>query len=319
MSCKTAILITGPTASGKTAIGIQVAQQLPAAEILSVDSRQLYCHLDIGTAKPSPQQRAQVRHHFLDVAEPDTPYSAGRYAREARALIRRLWEEGKTPVLVGGTGLYWQAVFDGICQDEGEYGPVRAWLGERLEREGLGALYAELGKLDPQSQARLNRGDPQRIMRALEVAHASGKSLSRRWAGQGEDALEGWHLMFCLSVERQELYRRIGARVEHMLEQGLVEEVNHLVDIGYGRGTYALGSLGYAEILDYLEGKCSLGEAVARLEQRTRQYAKRQLTWFRRDRRLRWLEVGVWGEEGVVERILEHLQHHLGATGSFLC
>jgi len=299
---KPLITITGSTAIGKTKLGIQVAGRLRNAEIVSVDSRQVYRHMDIGTAKPSIEERKQVRHYFIDTKNPDEPYSAGHYSREARKLIQELWSKGIIPVMVGGSGLYLQAVLDGFFVDEGDYGEDRSNLQRRLTREGLEALFVELGRLDPQAQSRTAPNDTQRILRALELAQR-GKGQVRRWQDQTRKPLDCLPLMFCLTMERDQIYRRIEQRVDRMVAEGLVEEVNKLVEMGYGRGCLPMGSLGYREILDFLEGKCSLEGALELIKGRSRKYAKRQQTWFRRDRRLRWLDVDRWGSRGVIERI----------------
>ncbi len=296
------IIIAGPTALGKTCLGIQVALKL-GGEIISADSRQIYRYMDIGTAKPEPGDLERVKHYFIDIKNPDEYYSAGRFGREVRACIKQLGERGIPPILVGGSGLYLQAVLDGFFEDETDYSEIRAHFKQRLERQGLAVLYQELGRCDPQAQTRISPRDSQRILRALEIAHARGEVQHARWAKGAEAALDCSPLGFCLEMNRESLYQRIDHRVDAMLEKGLLGEVESLVAMGYGRGSYAMETFGYQEVLDYLEGKLSLDDAIATIKCRSRHYAKRQLTWFRRDRRLRWMDLDAWGIQGVQERI----------------
>ena len=286
-------------------------------EIISVDSRQIYHYMDIGTAKPTREQMDQCPHHFIDILKPDQRYSAGEYARAARSIINEIWNKGGTPLLVGGTGLYWQSVYDGFFGDNVEYQEVRKKLQDRLEDEGLAPLYEELGRLDPITHARLAAGDVQRILRGLEVVLGGSKPLSDQWNNQEDTSLGGRSYMIGLTMRREKLYERIEKRVDLMIEQGLVAEVKNLLDMDYDRNTFALGTLGYLEIIDYLAGKSSLDEACNLIKQRTRNFAKRQITWCRRDRRLRELDIEVWGYKGVVNRIVEGWRY--GQKGLGLC
>lgn len=304
MSSKQLILITGPTATGKTEIALEVAQHLPNVEIISADSRQVYRYMDIGTAKPTAEQQNQCPHHLLDVLPPEKNYSAGAYARAARRVIGQVWSRGGLPVMVGGTGLYWQSALDGCFADDSEYAPVRAELCNRLHGEGIASLYEELGRRDPVAQARLHPGDGQRILRALEVALAGKSTLSTLWRERAGPPLVQQPQMICLTMARGRLYERIDERVEQMVERGWIEEVRALRAMGYDRGDSALGTLGYFELCSALAGHCPWREAVEQTKQRTRHLAKRQTTWCRRDRRLRELDLDVWGKTGVVERIV---------------
>ena len=313
-------LITGPTAVGKTSLAIEVAGQL-GGEILSADSRQVYRHMDIGTAKPTAAERATAVHHFIDIRNPDEPYSAGQFGREARCLVAELNRAGTVPLLVGGSGLYVQAVVDGLFDDDLEYAEIRSQLRHRLALEGLGALYEELGQRDPETQARIKPGDTQRVLRALEVARRGRGGLAVRWQGEGEAPLARAPVAFCLTMDRKTLYQRIEQRVDDMVARGLVAEVEALVAAGYGRGSWAMGTFGYREILEFLRGDCALAEAVESIKRRSRQYAKRQLTWFRRDRRLRWVDLGLWTSREAVARMVEQCRAHfvqspLCATGA---
>ena len=313
MANKPLILITGPTATGKTEIALATAQHLPNVEIVSADSRQIYRYMDIGTAKPTAEQQNQCPHHLLDVLSPEESYSAGAYARAARRIIGQIWNRGCLPVLVGGTGLYWQSALDGCFEDEAEYAPIRAALQNRLHCEGLASLYEELGRRDPVAQARLQPSDAQRILRALEVALAGKGTLSALWRQRKEQPLVRQLQMISLTMARSRLYERIDQRVEQMVERGWVEEVRALRAMGYDPSDSALGTLGYLEMCSALAGHCPWQEAVERSKQRTRHLAKRQMTWCRRDRRLRELDLDVWGKAGVVQRIVGEWEHRWGS------
>jgi len=307
MLCKQIfIAITGPTASGKTAVGIQLAEALGQAEIISADSRQVYRFMDIGTAKPTKNERERARHHFLDVKNPDQTYSAGDFGKEARGVMKQLWRGDSIPLLIGGSGLYLQAALEGLFVDEPDLGGIRKELMHRLKREGLPALYDDLEREDPVARREVNPNDAPRIMRALEMAYKGKKGGTKKKGFAG--LVEGIPLIFCLGMDRERLYQRIDKRVEVMMENGLVEEVEGLIKRGYGRECPGLGTLGYAETLDFIDGLCRFKEAKELIKSRSRKYAKRQLTWFRRDRRLRWLDLDRWGEKGIIERILAQYQ-----------
>ena len=308
MLCKYTIILTGPTATGKTRLGIRIARKIGPSAILSVDSRQIYRHMDIGTAKPTAEERGEIEHYFIDVKEPDEPYSAGTFGKEARRRIESLWRRGKIPILVGGSGMYLQAVIDGFFEDSDECGALREHLRRRHCREGTKVLYEELRRLDPKTAAGLGPNDAPRILRALELVH-SGRRMRKEHPAA---PLEGTVLMFGLTMERAELYRRIDQRVDRMISDGLIDEVEGLVEKGYGRACPAMNTLGYGEILDYLEGRCDLERAVERIKSGSRRYAKRQWSWFRRDRRIRWLELDRWGIEGVEKRVIAQWQAEIG-------
>ena len=310
---KPLIIITGPTATGKTEIALKAAQHLPKVEIISADSRQIYRYMDIGTAKPTAEQQSQCAHHLLDVLGPEENYSAGAYARAARRIIEQIWNRGGLPIMVGGTGLYWQSALDGCFEDEAEYDPIRAELQQRLHCEGLASLYEELGRRDPVAQARLQPSDAQRILRALEVAIGGKSTLSALWRERKGQPLVQQPQMISLTMGRSRLYERIDQRVEQMVEQGWVEEVRALRERGYDPSASALGTLGYLEMCSVLAGHCPWQEAVERTKQRTRHLAKRQMTWCRRDRRLRELDLDVWGTAGVVQRIVGEWEYRWGS------
>lgn len=292
------IVVAGPTGVGKTRVGIEVAGRL-GGEIISADSRQIYRGLDIGTAKATAAERQQVRHHLVDVAEPDEVYSAGRFGREARALARELCDRGAVPVVVGGSGLYLAAFLDGFSvpapsTDDG----LRRRLHERLDQRGAESLYEELGRLDPRTQAALQPGDRHRLVRALERLYGPEPDLSAQWS-----PLPAMPTMVCLHAPREILYRQLDDRVVHMIEGGWREEVEGLVSAGWAASVPGLESLGYREMIDVVKGELELARAMPAIQQHTRRYAKRQLTWFRGDRRYRWLDVERLGPAGAAARI----------------
>lgn len=275
------IAVVGPTASGKTALALALAERF-AAEIVNCDAVQIYRGFDIGSAKLPPAERRGIPHHLLDAVDPQAVFTAGDYAREARAVLERLRKAGKVAVLAGGAGLYFSALARGLFA-----GPTRdAALRKRLERTAAakpaGYLNRLLARFDPEAAARIHPNDTPKLIRAVEVSLRAGRPMSEQWRKRGE-ALAGYNLLLLgLSPARESLYARIDARAAAMFEQGLMDEVEGLLASGVGRGARAFGSLGYAQCLDCLDGKLSPSEAVEAAARATRRYAKRQLTWFRR-------------------------------------
>lgn len=299
------LAIVGPTASGKTPLGCLLAGQL-SGEIVSADSRQVYKHLDIGTAKPSREQLRQVKHHFIDILEPTEEYSAGQYGKEALSTVKRILQQGRLPILVGGSGLYVKAVIDGLFEGPGKDPEVRFQLEERLKEKGAEALLEQLRKVDPQSAAVMSSSKPRRILRALEVYYTTGTPLSKFHAEQQrQDDVE--FVQFGLDWERKELYTRIDERVDRMLQDGFIEEVRELRNRGYDSSLNALNTVGYKELFAYLEGKLPLDEAVALIKRNTRRFAKRQLTWFRADTRIQWIAMSPRRD---LEAVAKHIREH---------
>ena len=295
------IVITGPTGVGKSELGIKLAGEFEG-EIVSVDSRQIYRHLDIGTAKPTTDERKRVVHHFIDIRDPDEYYSAGQYAREARAILRSLQSRGIRPIITGGSGLYLSALIDGLFDSGQPDAKVRRELKDRLETEGLPALHRELGRRDPVLQSKLSPNDSKRILRALEVAIATSFSASHHFRHQRETALPCLSLMFGLHRDRTSLYGRIEERVESMMRNGWVEETRRLLEM-YDRGCVGLQTLGYKELARHLRDKTDLGDELSTIKRRSRRYAKSQTTWLKKDRRLRWLDLDRYGMTGAHERV----------------
>jgi tRNA dimethylallyltransferase len=286
---KVAVLV-GPTAVGKTTVALNLAEAL-GAEIVNADSMQVYRELDIGTAKPTPVERARVRHHLLDVTNPDEHYDAARYAKEAREIIAGLHRRGVPPLVVGGTGLYIKALLAGLFRQDEAVPGVRARLTQELADKGLPALRQRLTSLDPATAQRLAPGDTYRILRALEVVEATGRPISELHAGHNFGDRPYTTLKLGLDLPREELYRRIDARVEVMLAQGWLEEVRRLLK-RYPAGIKPLQALGYRHLVAYLEVRLPLPEAIEQTQKETRHYAKRQLTWFRADPEVRWFHPG---------------------------
>jgi len=285
------IAIVGPTATGKSRLGILLAEKI-GGEIVSADSMQVYRFMDIGTAKPSREERERVRHHFIDIIDPDEYYSAGLYSQQSEEVIKDIWERGRFPILVGGSGLYVRAAIDGLFPDEGAgSNPVRAELKRRLEREGPEKLYEELVAVDPETAQRLSPKDGLRVCRALEVFHRTGKPIS--WWQKEMRVNKPYRVfMFGLWMDRKLLYERINERVDEFIRKGLVEEVENLMERGYSKELPSMQGLGYKEIIGYLEGLYPLDEAIRLIKRNTRRFAKRQFTWFKRDERITWFDVG---------------------------
>jgi len=282
------ILLAGPTGVGKTALSLHLASRLET-EIVNADSMQVYRDMDIGTAKPLPQERSRFPHHLLDVANPDEPFDAARYLRLAKPVVDRLHAGDKIPLVVGGTGLYMKVLTRGICQGPPEDLGVRHALKEEMDEKGPASMHARLARVDPAASDRIHPHDRQRILRALEVHRITGRPLS---AWQGEHRFHEDHFQVIgifLHRNRQELYRRINERVLRMMDAGFLGEARELLERGYGPELKPMQSLGYKQLVAHLMGRCSLTEAVEEIKKQTRRYAKRQMTWFRGDSRFQWL------------------------------
>ncbi len=259
-------------------------------EIISADSRQIYRYMDIGTAKPDRSFRERVVHHFIDICNPDDYYSAGIFGKQARKIVDEIFSRGALPLVVGGSGFYIKALVDGIFESEVRDEQVRQQLDERVREQGLAALYARLQKVDPEYAAKISPNDRQRILRALEVYEVSGKPFSS-FHRQKPEAADFEPVFWGLEMERTALYRRINQRVDEMLAKGLIDEVKSLLQRGYDASLNALNTVGYKEVIAYLQERLSYEEMRELIKRNTRRYAKRQGTWFRADKRIQWYRV----------------------------
>ena len=283
------LCLLGPTAVGKTEIAIQLARRLNA-EIISVDSRQIYRQMDIGTAKPTPEEQQAARHHLIDCVDISQPFSVADYQSLADTAITDIQDRGKRVLLVGGAGLYFRAIVDGLFEGPGADPSLRKRLETEAAQLGVDALHNRLRACDPESADRIHPNNLVRVIRALEVYELTGTPMSERQQQWHPEKQRYPFIAFGLTMPRSLLYRRIEHRVDVMLANGLIAEVESLLAEGYARDTIALQSFGYRELIAYLDGDCTYMEAVSQLKQNTRRFAKRQLTWFRKDTRIAWLD-----------------------------
>ena len=282
------LVVLGPTAVGKSTLGMRLARELDG-EIVNADALQVYRHLELGTDKPTPEMRAEIPHHLVDVLEPTEPYSAGDFARRARDAIRDIRSRNRLPVVVGGSGLYLKALLEGLSPLPQRDETVRARLKERVEKEGVETLHAELARLDPETASRVQPRDRQRIVRALEVQAVSGRPMSSLMAKKSPDFQPIDAARIGLTLPRAILYDRIAGRIRDMVKKGWVEEVSALLDRGVDASAPAFQAIGYSQIVHYILGRSSLDQAIETTVQATRRYAKRQMTWFRRVEGVRWI------------------------------
>ena len=308
---KKIVVICGPTASGKTALSIALAKAFDG-EVVSADSMQIYRRMDIGTAKPTKQEMDGVPHHMLDVAEPGEAYSVSRYVEEATACVEDILARGKLPIVCGGTGLYIDGLIRGTdYQPAGTDNGIREQLEGEWEAQGAEQMMARLSAVDPDSAARLHLSDKRRILRALEVYLATGETITVHNARTKAIPPRYEAVMIGLNTEpRQILYDRIDRRVGVMLEQGLLQEVQSLLEDGLLEGT-AAQAIGYKELLAYFRGEMTLETAADLIRQKSRNYAKRQLTWFRRDERVKWI---VYNAPEAAQAVLQEATNYLTQT-----
>lgn len=283
------LCLLGPTAVGKTEVSIQLAQHLDA-EIVSVDSRQVYRQMDIGTAKPTPEEQQAVPHHLIDCVDITQPFSVADYQSLADAAINNIQNRGKQGLLVGGAGLYFRAIVDGLFEGPPADTSFRKRLEQEASEHGVDMLHDRLKTCDPESAERIHPNNVIRVIRALEVYELTGIPMSKHQQQWLPENQRYPFIAYGLTMPRQQLYQRIEQRVDKMLENGLISEVESLLAAGYSRDTFALQSFGYKELIAYLDGKCNYVEAVEQLKQNTRRFAKRQLTWFRKDKRIEWVD-----------------------------
>ncbi len=308
MSNKPLIVLTGPTAVGKTGLSIELAKRINGA-IISADSMQVYRHMDIGSAKITKVEMEGIPHYLIDVLEPQEEFSVHTFKEMAMAALEDIYAKGMVPIVTGGTGFYIQALlYDIQFTDTVDTDGYRAWLEEQSELKGAQWLHEELKKVDPEAAEQIHMNNMKRTIRALEYFHQTGQPISRHNAEERMRTSPYTYVYFVLNRDRAELYRRIDLRVDLMLEAGLVEEVKALKEMGYTRDMVAMQGLGYKEVLDFLAGEITLDEAVYRIKRDTRHFAKRQLTWFRRERDVTWVELDGRMQEDVLHEMMDWLK-----------
>ena len=283
------LIITGPTAVGKTALSIQAAKALNG-EVVSADSMQVYRHMDIGSAKVTKEEMDGVPHHLIDVLDPWEPFNVAVFQKLAKEAVEDILSRGRLPIVAGGTGFYIQALlYDIDFQKTEEDGAIRRSLERLGEEKGSEYLHAMLQEIDPESAAAIHANNRKRVIRAIEYFRLTGEKISLHNEEERKKSSPYDFLYYVVTMDRAALYERIDRRVDQMMERGLVEEVRRLKAMGCTRDMVSMQGLGYKEILDYLDGVCTLEEAVYVMKRDTRHFAKRQLTWFRRERDTRWL------------------------------
>ena len=285
----TVIVICGPTASGKTKLSIELAKEING-EIVSCDSMQIYKEMDIGTAKPTVQEMQGVKHYLIDFVSPDERYSVADYKKDSKKAINEIIKKGKIPIVVGGTGLYIDSLIYEIEYQEIEFDEeYRKLLESRVENEGLQAIYEEAKKIDEVAIEKISPNDKKRILRILEIYHATGKNKTEQEIQSRKKEVEYDYHVYALNWDRQILYERINQRVDIMVENGLVQEVEKIYK-KYKKFPTAMQGLGYKEVVEYLQGKTTKEEMVEKIKMETRRYAKRQITWFKKNKQIIWIE-----------------------------
>ena len=282
------IVICGPTASGKTALSIEVAKKING-EIISCDSMQIYKDMNIGTAKPTKEEMGEIKHYLIDYVSPTERYSVAEYKKDAKKAIKEVIEKGKTPIIVGGTGLYVDSLIYEIEYPEIKFDEeYRKKLEKEVEEEGLEKLYEKAKKIDPIAIQKISKTDKKRIQRVLEIYHATGKTKTEQEIISRQKEPEYAYKVYGLLWDRQKLYDRINLRVDIMIEQGLIEEVKTILK-KYSKFPTAMQGLGYKEVVQYLNKEITKEEMIEKIKQETRRYAKRQMTWFRKNKQTIWL------------------------------
>lgn len=290
MTKKPMIILSGPTAVGKTALSIELAKRVDGA-IISADSMQVYKYMDVGSAKIMPEEMCGIKHYLIDALMPEDEFNIVVFQKMAKAALEEIYANGQIPIIAGGTGFYIQALLYNIDfenQDTNE--EYRAELEQIAKEQGNEVLHNQLKQVDPVSAEKIHANNVKRVIRALEFYHLTGKPISEHNEAEQQKESPYNFAYFVLTDERENLYKRIDMRVDIMLEHGLLDEVKKLKEMGYHRNMVSMQGLGYKEILDYLDGKCTLEEAIYILKRETRHFAKRQLTWFRREKDVIWMD-----------------------------
>ncbi|HTC57934.1 MAG TPA: tRNA (adenosine(37)-N6)-dimethylallyltransferase MiaA [Candidatus Sulfotelmatobacter sp.] len=293
------VVVLGPTASGKTALSLALAERFEG-EIVNCDSVAMYCEFDLGTAKPTLSERSRAPHHLLDCVEPTNPITAGEYARQTRQVLGEIKARGRLPILVGGTGLYLRALLEGLFPGPQRSEELRERLRERAGSRGSNYLHRMLRRLDPAAAEKIHANDMAKLIRAIEVCLASRQRMTELWQQRGREPLRGFRILrLGLDPDRQALYDRINRRAQQMFDAGLIEETQRLLE-KYGDAAGPLSSLGYKQAVQFLRGELTREQAVQAAQQAHRNYAKRQMTWFRRESEVHWLS-GFGDDEQVQE------------------
>lgn len=299
------IVISGPTASGKTALSIELAKKIDG-EIISADSMQIYKDMDIGTAKPDEEEKQGIKHYLMDYISPEQRYSVAQFKKDATDAIEEILQKRKMPIIVGGTGLYIDSLIYGIEYQEIEIDEeYRKELEKIVEERGLEVLYKRASEIDSEAIKKISVNDKKRIMRILEIYHKTGKTKTEQDEESRKKGVEYEYKVFTINMDREKLYERINKRVDIMIERGLIEEVKKL-EKKYNKFPTAMQGLGYKEVVDYVEGKYTKEEMIEKIKMETRRYAKRQLTWFRKNKEAIWLDA-TQTKEYNIQQILESL------------
>ena len=294
----TVYVIGGPTASGKSKLAVELAKKING-EIISADSMQIYKDMNIGTAKITNQEMQGIKHYLIDFISPEQRYSVSSFKKDAEDAIEKILSNGKTPIIVGGTGLYIDSLIYGIeFQDEKIDTKYREKLNKIAEIEGLEKLYKKAQKIDPEAMAKISANDRKRIIRVLEIYHKTGKTKTEQEKESRKNEVKYNYKVFAITIPREKLYERINKRVDQMLEQGLIEEVEKILE-KYSYFPTAMQGLGYKEVIEYLENKITKEEMIAKIKKETRHYAKRQITWFKKNKETIWLDGEKTTEENV--------------------
>jgi tRNA dimethylallyltransferase len=294
------VFIAGPTAVGKSAVALALAEKI-GGEIISVDSMQVYRGLDIGTAKPTAEERKKIPHHLIDICDLHEAFDAAQFIRRAKKAVAEITARNKTPVFCGGTGLYFKAFLDGL----GEAPPADETLRTELESLPFEALLAELRERDPQAYEKIDKQNPRRVIRAVEVIRLTGKKFSaQRAEWKVQSPKPETQSFFCLTRAADDLHARINARVDEMFARGLVDETRELLEHGLAGNKFAMQAIGYRQVVEHLNGERNLPDTIELVKIKTRQFAKRQLTWFRRHGNCKWIEIGASDSpESVLKKI----------------
>ncbi len=294
----TVIVICGPTASGKTALSIELAKKING-EIISCDSMQIYKEMNIGTAKPTIEEMCGIKHYLINIVSPDERYSVANFKQDSKKAIEEILKKGKTPIIVGGTGLYVDSLIYEIDYQEIKFDEqYRNFLESRVKNEGLQKLYEEAKKIDKKATEKISINDKKRILRILEIYNATGKTKTEQEIESRKKEVEYDYHVYAINWPREILYERINKRVDIMVKNGLIQEVENIYK-KYNKFPTAMQGLGYKEVVEYLNGNCTETEMIEKIKKETRHYAKRQMTWFRKNKQTVWLQ----GEESIQNNI----------------